>query len=388
MFRHRVRRLLAIGHSYCVGLNRRLPNEMARIADSHWSVTAVAPAFFHGDLSPIRTRAEAGERCALETVPAFLSRRIHFFFYGPKLARILHQGWDAIHCWEEPYIAAGAQIAWLAPRRVPIFFWTGQNIAKHYPPPFSQFERYCIDRCAGWMARGHTGIDALLARGYGRKPYRAVPLGVDTGLFRPDPDARRKTIRHLDWSEEGPPVVGFLGRFVEEKGLALLTAVLDQLSTPWRALFVGGGALEARLKEWGERHPGRVRIATGVAHDQVPAYLNAMDLLCAPSQTRSHWKEVFGRMLIEAFACGVPVIASDSGEIPYVIGDAGLIVGENDGGAWRDALNRALDHPWYRHQLGQRGMQRAHQLFSWPAVARQHLDFIEKAFSETDAQPG
>ena len=62
---------------------------------------------------------------------------------------------------------------------------------------------------------------------------------------------------------------------------------------------------------------------TGVAHDDVPEYLNAMDLLCAPSQTTARWREQFGRMLIEAMACGVPVVASRSGEIPYVVGDAG-----------------------------------------------------------------
>ena len=55
-----------------------------------------------------------------------------------------------------------------------------------------------------------------------------------------------------------------------------------------------------------------------------------MDLLCAPSRTTPRWREQFGRMLIEAMACGVPVIASPSGEIPYVVGDAGVLVPEGD----------------------------------------------------------
>ncbi len=79
-------------------------------------------------------------------------------------------------------------------------------------------------------------------------------------------------------------------------------------------------------------HPGRVRVLTGVAHDDVPEHLNAMDLLCAPSQTTTRWREQFGRMLIEAMACGVPVVASRSGEIPHVVGDAGLVVDEADVG--------------------------------------------------------
>jgi glycosyltransferase involved in cell wall biosynthesis len=60
-----------------------------------------------------------------------------------------------------------------------------------------------------------------------------------------------------------------------------------------------------------------------VAHDEVPAYLNAMDLLCAPSLTTPSWREQLGRMVVEALACGVPVISSDSGELPFVVADAG-----------------------------------------------------------------
>jgi len=374
----RIRRLLAIGHSYCVGLNRRLPNEIARIASCDWSVTAVAPEHFYGDLRPIRTQAEAGELSELKTVPAFFSRRTHLFVYSRKLAAILREPWDVIHCWEEPFIPAGGQVAWWTPRRTPLVFWTGQNIPKRYPPPFTTIERYCVDRCAGWMARGQTGLDALLSKGYGRRPHHAVPLGVDTECFRPNAAARNHVMRHLDWSEKGPPVVGFAGRFVEEKGVRMLTAALDELRSEWRGLFVGGGPLETELRHWGQRHGGRVRIVTGVDHDAVPSYLNAMDLLCAPSQTRVNWREVFGRMLIEAFACGVPVVASDSGEIPYVVQNAGVIVGELDRPGLVEALGKLVDNPDCRRKLGVRGLERARTVYSWPAVARQHLEFLEQ----------
>ena len=70
-----------------------------------------------------------------------------------------------------------------------------------------------------------------------------------------------------------------------------------------------------------------------------------MDILVAPSQTVSNWREQFGRMLIEAFACGVPVIGSDSGEIPYVIQDAGVVVGEKDELGWIAAIAELLSIP-------------------------------------------
>src|SRR5207248_3079132 len=108
--------------------------------------------------------------------------------------------------------------------------------------------------------------------------------------------------------------------------------------------------------QWARRHGKRVRVVTGVRHADVPRYLNAMDILCAPSQTTPHWREQFGRMLVEAFACGVPVIGSDSGEIPYVIDKSGLIVAETDEPAWRKALTELVESPTRRRELVARGL--------------------------------
>ena len=136
--------------------------------------------------------------------------------------------------------------------------------------------------------------------------------------------------------------------------------------------------MEPVLRAWAKRHGDRVRIVTGVAHDAVPAYLNAMDVLAAPSQTTAKWREQFGRMLIEAFACGVPVLASDSGEIPGVVGDAGAIAGEQDEQGWRRKLGDLLDSPARRAELAARGIDRAHSLYAWPIVARRYLEFFDQ----------
>ena len=375
---HPRRRLLTIGHSYCVALNRRLANEMAREGGNDWEVTAVAPEFFHGDLRPIRAERISGELCRLETVPAFLSNRIHFFFYGRKLHEILKRGWDVVHCWEEPYIVAGGQIAWWTPRNAALVFWTGQTIAKDYPMPFSMIERYCVSRCAGWMARGENGVAALLPRGYDRKPHRVMPLGVDLEMFRPDRSAGDAVRTHLGWSGKGAPVVGYMGRFVEEKGIRTLTAALDHVESQWRGLFVGGGPLEGFLREWSARHGDRVRIVTGISHERVPEYLNAMDLMCAPSETALSWREVFGRMIVEAFACGVPVIASNSGEIPRVVADAGRIVNEQAPDELADAIADLLKNPALRSEFAARGLDRVRTTYTWRIVARRHLGFFEE----------
>ena len=115
-----------------------------------------------------------------------------------------------------------------------------------------------------------------------------------------------------------------------------------------------------------------------MAHAEVPAHLNAMDVLCAPSQTTPRWREQFGRMLIEAMACGVPVLASLSGEIPYVVADAGVLLPEDDVAAWTAALTRVLTDAGLRRTLADQGLARARTEYAWPVVARRHLAFFDE----------
>jgi glycosyltransferase involved in cell wall biosynthesis len=371
------RKLLTLGHSYCVALNRRLAHEMARAGGDKWEVTAVAPHYFSGDLRPIALEHFPAEPCRLEAVGAHLTSRIHLMHYDLRLRNILRGPWDLVHCWEEPFILAGGQVAWWTPRRAPLVYATFQNISKDYPPPFRWIERYSLARAAGWIAFGHTVQQALAPRpGYASCAQRVIPLGVDLDRFRPDPQAGVRVRRELGWTDPGAPVVGFLGRFVPEKGLELFMNVLDQLTTPWRALLVGGGPLAEGLHAWSRRHADCVRVVTGVKHDQVPAYLNAMDVLCAPSQSTPRWREQLGRMLLEAFACRVAVIASDSGEMPHVVKDAGLIVGEKDEAGWVRALAGLLENRSNRAELSARGLERARTVYAWPIIARRHLDFF------------
>lgn len=375
------RRLLSVGHSYTVDLNRRLANEMALAGNDSWEVTAVAPNFIHGDMRPIVLEVSAEDRCQLEPVPLRFSKSVHLMLYGRRLRSILDGNWDLVHSWEEPYILAGGQIAKWTPRNTPLVFFTLQNIAKRYPPPFRWVERYCLDRCSGWLAGGHTVVDALLPRGYGSKPHRVVKLGVDVGAFFPSVDCRNVVYQELDWSRGGPPVIGYLGRFETYKGIPLLMDALDQVKSQWRALFVGKGPLEGAMREWAKRYPGRVAIVTNATHSDVPRYINTMDLLCAPSQTTSKWKEQLGRMLIEAFACAVPVLGSDSGEIPYTIGDAGRIAPEASVEHWAREIEVLIQSPQLRAELGQAGRDRACTEFSWSVVARRHLDYFDKLLS-------
>jgi len=374
------RRLLTVAHSYAVAQNRRLAHELARSGKERWEVVAVTPEVFHGqrDLRSVRFEPSTTEPCRVETVPALGTRSPHLFFYGRKLKTILKDHWDAVHCWEEPFVHAGYQIARWTPPRAALVVATFQNIAKAYPPPFCWMEASVMRRSAGWIAFGHSAAKALGGRpAYRERPMRVIPPGVDMDVFCPDRSSGARVRESLGWTVDGPPVAGFLGRFVPEKGVEFLTRTLDALPTPWRALFVGAGPLEAHLRAWATGKRDNVRICTGVSHAAVPGFLNALDVLCAPSLSTPRWREQFGRMLVEAFACGVPVIANRSGEIPYVVGDDGVLLPENDLGAWTQALNEMLENETRRREFAERGHARAQAEFAWAVVARQHWDFFE-----------
>jgi glycosyltransferase involved in cell wall biosynthesis len=374
-------RLLTVGHSYVVALNRRLPHEIARVSGGRWEVTAVAPRFVRAELRDIALEPGANEACNVEPVKMYATRHLHVMAFDVRLREILRQGWDMVHIFQEPYILAGWQTAYWTPATTPLVFFTAQNYVKNYAPPFSWMERYCVERCAGWIPCGELVLSALLQKGYGCKPHSCIGFGVDVQVFRPDVRRRQQIKRELEW-DDSVPVVSFLGRFTKEKGLGLLTSALDQLRSPWRALFIGNGTMHKSLQEWAQKYPDRVRIVNAT-HDEVPSYLNAADILCAPSQTTPHWREQFGRMIIEGFATGLTVIGSDSGEIPYVIGDAGIVAGENDVDAWVRVLERLLTDEPYRQEMSERGLHRALDHFAWPVIARQHLEFFEQVLGGT-----
>jgi glycosyltransferase involved in cell wall biosynthesis len=374
------RRLLTIGHSYVVAENRRLAHEMGVQGRGRWAVVAIAPERFRGDLGPLQAQAVPGEALQLRTLPMRLGRSVHLMRYGGLRAAMAGK-WDVIHAWEEPYIAAGAQIADAAPAASKLVFATFQNIGKDYPWPLSWFERQSLDRADAWIAFGEVVKATLAARpAYAGKPSRVISPGVDATLFRPDATAASAVRRELGWTDHAL-VVGYLGRFEPQKGVELLCGALERIASPWHALFVGGGSMEPFLRAFESRHPSRVRVITGVAHGDVPRWMNAMTLLCAPSRTTPAWKEQFGRMIVEAMACGVPVIGSDSGEIPFVIGDAGVVLAEANVDAWTAAIERLLNDPGARRDYAGRGLSRVTERFTWPVVARAHLAWFEEVLS-------
>jgi glycosyltransferase involved in cell wall biosynthesis len=350
---------------------------MAVQGAGEWQVTTAAPSRLQGDLRYIELEPIANEADSLVPIDLRCGSHPHLRIYGRKLRSLLKQQWDIVHGWEEPYVIASAQIARSVQDGVRFVPATFQNISKRYPPPIDRVERHVMNRADAWIAFGQTVYDTLCHRpGYSDKPFSVLSPGVDTDTFRPDPLARATMRKTFGWRSDDP-VVGFVGRFVAEKGIDTVLRAFNDSQQRWNVLFVGGGSLLSRIESLRLQHPSRVRLARDVGHSDMSSYLRAMDLLCAPSRTTPRWKEQFGRMLIEAMACGVPIIASDSGEIPYVVRDAGVLIPEDDLVRWTERIDGLIADSAMRADLAARGLARARSEFSWPVVARRHLDFFE-----------
>jgi glycosyltransferase involved in cell wall biosynthesis len=115
----------------------------------------------------------------------------------------------------------------------------------------------------------------------------------------------------------------------------------------------------------------------------MPALYRDLDVLVLPSRSRSNWVEQFGRVLIEAMACGVSVVGSDCGEIPNVVDDAGLIFSEGDVGALRQCLVRLMSSPELRADLALRGRRRVLAHFTQAQVATQTVAVYRELVGES-----
>jgi glycosyltransferase involved in cell wall biosynthesis len=233
------------------------------------------------------------------------------------------------------------------------------------------------DRVIVYSRAGAAALQRLL--GFPAERVRVVPIGVDPAHFHPlTPEQRRPALQALGLAE-GPYVL-HVGAFSERKNQRGALAAFARAGLPdeWTLVLVGpsgddAAALAARARELGldER---RLRLPGWVGGAEYRALLcGATISLCASLH------EGFGIPVIEAQACGTPVLCSDRGALPETLGECGVLVDVTDEAAFAAALARLAGDERLRARLASEGPARVAREFSWETVARKTLAVYQDA---------
>ena len=182
---------------------------------------------------------------------------------------------------------------------------------------------------------------------------------------------------------DAPIVVGFIGRLVPEKGVLVLLDAVARRSAASGSASRGAGPLGDRTRGARAVTRGiadRVELVGRVAPDDVVDFYRALDVLAVPSLPTPSWTEQFGRVAVEAMACGVPVVSSDAGALPDVVGGAGIVV---PGGRRRAHSATALVEAGGPRaaELRASGLARAAEC-TWEAVGRDYLELYRSVRHE------
>ncbi len=310
-----------------------------------------------------------GKNYSIHRLHTVFAGRNHFNYYSGLPALIEKLNPDIIHIDEESY----SYVTYTAMRAVhrqgiPAVFFNWQNIFKKFPWPFSAMERYSMKYAAAGIAGNSEAKDILLAKKCSIPVYVIPQFGVDARVFS---NQKQIKLRQEIIGKKDVFAVGFSGRFVEEKGIVDLLKACSELPDKVHLVLIGSGPLKNTLAEQAAalKMKERFHIVDFVSSTEMPKYLNILDCLVLPSLTRHNWKEQFGRVLIEAMACEVPVIGSNSGEIPNVIGKAGYIFSEGNITELTKTLKLLISDKSLRLRKGKEGRQRVLENYTQRKVA-------------------
>jgi glycosyltransferase involved in cell wall biosynthesis len=350
-------RLLVVSHPAVLGVNQ-LP--YAELRGFGWNPFVVTPAVwrnqyataaFGSEVLPELEGRVAGRRVAF---PGRIQRHV----YLTRLDKLIREVAPiAAFVEEEPTSVPAFQWGWALRRAgIPFGLQSDENLDRPWPLPARVFRRWTLAHAAFVAARS-PAASALVRRMHSQVPTPVIPHHVPA------------------WPMAAPPpreafVIGYAGRLVAQKGIDVLidaAAGLDGVVVR----LVGNGPVREQLTERARSRCVALEVDTSVRHENMAAAYAGFDVLVLPSRTTSTWAEQFGRVLVEALCCGVPVVGSDSGEIPWVIEATagGLVVAEGDAEALRSALVRLRESAALRRELAERGRARAQERFGVAAVA-------------------
>jgi glycosyltransferase involved in cell wall biosynthesis len=380
-------RLMVVSHACVLPVNQSFYADVE--AATGWGLSLILPAEWRNEYSdrivPRRLETLTG---SLSQIPVWKRGNIPLHVYKSWFGKLLRKiNPDAIYVHHEPYGLATAQV-YLANKRyrdVPIGFYAAQNISKRYPWPIARLEQWILSKSSFCFPVTEGALSVLRGKGYAGRA-KVLPLAVDRQLYFPHTAAGMELRSSLDIAED-VFVIGFMGRLVKEKGLLTLVKALERMKQfSWVSIIVGAGENEGEIRQEIDRLglADRIKFVGYVPHSDGPKWLSLFDVLVLVSESTAQWKEQFGRVLVEANACGTAVIGSECGEIPAVIGrtGGGVVVPEADAESLSKALVDLLQNPEKRRGLSEHGRMVVEREYDQAHLASEFAALIEQSVEQ------
>jgi glycosyltransferase involved in cell wall biosynthesis len=304
------------------------------------------------------------------------------FYYDLALPRAIRDERPDVICMlEEPFSLFALETVFFRNRFAPdasLVFYTSDNHSWNHDYPYRPsfiYERifkYTAANADYAAAVNEESRRILESKGFDA-PIERFSWGLDRRYFRERDVPGLRDRLGLDG-----PVVGYVGRLLEIKGITTLLEAVAGMDERVSVLIVGDGpdrdTFESTARDLGIAD--RTVFAGYVEPEEIDRYYSLMDTLVLPSH--EEFKERFGRVLIEAMACDVPVVASETGGIPEVVDDAGLLFEDRNVERLRGHLQTVLYDESTRSELIRRGERRVEANYTWRAFAEQLHDIVQQ----------
>ena len=368
-------RICEISHFFCYTAYRQKAVAMAQLTGE--KELLITPANWMEDYHGGQTERGSSNEYILCERRAYLNwrmwggKRFQLFVLSPRIiGDIRAYGPDIIVVDAEPFSLLSFEVAfirrWFLPNTC-LVVHSSQNLYKHYPFPFSATEAFVMCQATALFARSEVIKQVLLLKKCSR-PIYVVPHGVDSAHFSPG-------AKDLSAEEpvEKPLRIGYVGSLIEQKGLTILLEAVSGMNRKFELTICGDGPQRATLETQAGCSPvaTRIRFCSSVPNRQLPEVLRQFDVLVLPSVTMPNGKEQFGRIIIEAMACGVPVLGSTCGSIPEVIGDGGMVFQEGDAAQLQACLEKLASDRSLLCRLGHQARNRVLKHYAWDRVVEQ-----------------
>lgn len=391
--------VLVVSHTYISAINRNKWRELGkRYPDVN--LTVVIPkewptTIFHHKISQDTLDKENNGNVAFIALNSFFHGNEVRYFYNPlqliKVLRtakpdIIHveQGAKALSYFQCILIA---KLLRLSPKFI-FFTWINWAVPKTRSHKFfwNHIEHFNLKHSHGAITGNNEAQQLLMAENF-TKPITILPqLGIDQSIFYP----QKQEYRNENW---GPikaheqKIILFVGRLVPEKGIFHLLNAFVQLKPyhqDWRLIFVGDGSAKGTLLNVIKNlNTSDIECKPACSHHDVAEIMRKASIFVLPSYDTQVWKEQFGHVLIEAMACGIPILTTNAGAIPEVVGSTAIICKQNNIKDLKEQLHLLITQEETRAQLANRGLEYVKDNFTHAAITDATYRFWHNMITST-----